>query len=250
MSDIPPKGQPTWDEKYSQDFLRYGRYFVPDREHQMQTIANLLTDTGSSGALFDLGCGEGLLSEAILEKHPEWIVYGLDVSPEMRQHAESRLSRFGKRFHARHFDLYAPSWPRLQEPLLAIVSSLAIHHLSGDGKQELAREVIDLLAPGGAFIVADLIEPAHPSSWELAGREWDKAVRERSLQMDESLAGFNFFDSHRWNCFRYRDPDELDKPSPLFDQLKWLEAAGFSPVDVFWMRAGHAIFGGWKPSRA
>jgi tRNA (cmo5U34)-methyltransferase len=31
------------------------------------------------------------------------------------------------------------------------------------------------------------------------------------------------------------------------DQLEWLELAGFSCVDLFWMRAGHAIFGGWKP---
>jgi len=25
---------------------------------------------------------------------------------------------------------------------------------------------------------------------------------------------------------RYLDPDDIDKPSPLFDQLKWLEMAG------------------------
>jgi tRNA (cmo5U34)-methyltransferase len=41
--------------------------------------------------------------------------------------------------------------------------------------------------------------------------------------------------------------DPVDKMSPLFDQLKWLEQAGFASVDVFWMRAGHAIFGGSKP---
>jgi hypothetical protein len=32
----------------------------------------------------------------------------------------------------------------------------------------------------------------------------------------------------------------------LLDQLKWLEGAGFVDVDVYWMRAGHAIFGGRK----
>ena len=43
------------------------------------------------------------------------------------------------------------------------------------------------------------------------------------------------------------DPEDIDKPSPLLTQLKWLEQAGFKAVDVFWMQAGHAIFGGWKP---
>jgi hypothetical protein len=46
--------------------------------------------------------------------------------------------------------------------------------------------------------------------------------------------------------YRYFDPDDIDKPSRLLDQLKWLEQAGFADVDVYWMLAGHAIFGGRK----
>ena len=29
-------------------------------------------------------------------------------------------------------------------------------------------------------------------------------------------------------------------------QLRWLEEAGFSSVDCFWMRAGHAVYGGYR----
>jgi hypothetical protein len=36
----------------------------------------------------------------------------------------------------------------------------------------------------------------------------------------------------------------MDKPSRLSDQFRWLEEAGFAEVDVFWMQAGHAIYGG------
>ncbi len=46
--------------------------------------------------------------------------------------------------------------------------------------------------------------------------------------------------------YRYPDVDDIDKPSRLLDQLKWLEQAGFADVDVFWMQAGHALFGGRK----
>lgn len=47
----------------------------------------------------------------------------------------------------------------------------------------------------------------------------------------------------------YMVPDReypMDKPSPLFDQLQWLAAAGFQQVDTYWSKADHALFGGIK----
>jgi tRNA (cmo5U34)-methyltransferase len=38
----------------------------------------------------------------------------------------------------------------------------------------------------------------------------------------------------------------MDQPSGLYEQLCWLEEAGFSAVDVVWLKAGHAIYGGWQ----
>jgi tRNA (cmo5U34)-methyltransferase len=46
--------------------------------------------------------------------------------------------------------------------------------------------------------------------------------------------------------YRYFNPQDIDQPARLYDQLRWLEQAGFCDVDVFWMQAGHAIFGGRK----
>jgi len=235
---------PGWDEQNSRDFIRYGRYFVPDRERQMRTIVSLLPEA-PDGAAFDICCGEGLLAEAILESRPGWTVYGLDGSSEMLRRAQVRLDRFAPNFHPLPFDLFEPRWPDLKDPLRAAVSSLAIHHLDGPGKLALFSDVYAMLATGGALLVADLVEPSHPAGWELAAREWDEAVQERSEHTGEPGA-YAAFDRMRWNLYRHFDPDDIDRPSPLLDQLKWLEAAGFSGVDVFWMRAGHAIFGGWK----
>jgi len=49
---------------------------------------------------------------------------------------------------------------------------------------------------------------------------------------------------------RYRFPDPADSPSPLFDQLVWPRDAGYEGTDCFWMRAGHAIYGGFKGAPA
>jgi len=41
-------------------------------------------------------------------------------------------------------------------------------------------------------------------------------------------------------------PDvDFDKPSRLFEQFQWLAEAGFSQVDCFWLKAGHAIDGSY-----
>ena len=53
------------------------------------------------------------------------------------------------------------------------------------------------------------------------------------------------FEAEHWNYYRY--PDPVDHPSGLFEQLLWLREAGFAAVDCFWMYAGHAVYGGYKP---
>lgn len=244
---FPPPGASSWDERASEEFIQSGRYFVPERERQIDTLATLVSARPEPGWVIDLGCGEGLLSQAILEKAPAIRVFGLDGSPAMLRRAQQRLAAFGERFEAHRFNLFERDWPVMKEPLRALVSSLAIHHLDGLQKQALFREVFDSLAPGGWFLIADIVEPASPAGWKLAAEAWDEAVRERSLALDNSLEGFARFEQLQWNTYRYFDPQDIDRPSPLFEQLRWLEQAGFTAVDVFWMRAGHAIFGGIKP---
>ncbi|MEO1644022.1 MAG: hypothetical protein AAFR67_02465, partial [Chloroflexota bacterium] len=62
---------------------------------------------------------------------------------------------------------------------------------------------------------------------------------ERTLARDT----FQLFVQEQWNYYRY--PDDFDTPSPLYHQLRWMDEAGFSTVDVFWMQAGHAVYGGY-----
>jgi tRNA (cmo5U34)-methyltransferase len=237
----------SWDENLSQLFVDYGRYFVPERERQIEMIVELLAPVDPAATLVEICCGEGLLAQAVLERFPGCSLIGLDGSPEMLRRAQERLSAYRERFHARKFDLAASDWRKMETPLRAVLTSLALHHLDGPQKQALFRDVHQMLAPGGVFLIADLIEPAHPSGWKLAADAWDEAVRQRATTLDGNLRASEFFERERWNTYRYFDPEDIDKPTPLYDQLKWLEQAGFVQVDVFWMRAGHALFGGWCP---
>ena len=245
-------GKPTdpagWDEETSRIFIDYGRYFVPERDHQMQIIATLLSYLDGPSVILELCCGEGLLAEVLLDSFPAFTIVELDGSVEMLQRAGERLTRFGNRFQCSFFDLASQAWRKPGFAIHAVVSSLAIHHLTGPQKQELFFDVFRMLGDGGVFVVADLVEPINETGKRLAAETWDEVVRRRSLEIDGNTDAFDFFERERWNTFWYLDPEDIDTPSPLFDQLKWLDQAGFVNVDVHWMLAGHAVFSARKPN--
>lgn len=235
-----------WDEQSSRTFIDYGRYFVPDRELQIRTICDLIPPATESARIVELCCGPGLLAEALLERFPTSAVHGVDGSPEMLRTAQDRLAQYGARFTSQLFDLAADEWRSSFANLHAVVSSLAIHHLDDQQKQALFRDVYRMLDSAGVFVIADVVQMAHPLGAAVAAQAWDEAVRQRGLALDGTTAAFDLFERERWNMYRYFDPDDIDKPSRLFDQLIWLNEAGFVDVDVYWVKAGHAIFGGRK----
>jgi tRNA (cmo5U34)-methyltransferase len=84
----------------------------------------------------------------------------------------------------------------LEDPLPAgpfdlVASALCVHHLDAAAKAGLFARVRSVLAPGGRFALADVVVPVDPAD-----------------AVTSLTPGF-------------------DKPSPLADQLAWLNAAGF-----------------------
>lgn len=190
-NSLPLDGTSAWDKQVSQDFILFDQYFVPERARQIEAVLALISHNAQPGWIIDLGCREWLLSQSILENIAAANVAGLDGSPATLKRAQARLAGFGERFLAQQFDLFERNWPELLGPVRALVSSLAIHNLDGSQKQALFRDVFDLLAPGGWFVIADIVEPANQAGWKLAADAWDEAIREQSLELDGTLEGFS-----------------------------------------------------------
>jgi tRNA (cmo5U34)-methyltransferase len=237
---------PSWAEDDSREFLRYGRFFVPERDIQIEAVCRVIPAPSGPCHLADLCCGEGLLSRALLEHFPEATIHAFDGSRAMVDHARATLAGYGDGFEVRHFDLADRDWRSFPWPLHAVVSSLAIHHLDDGQKELLFRDLAARLEPGGALVIADVIRPASEEGIRLAGWAWNDAVRRRAMELGE-IAAYELFRLDGWNMYENLDADPMDKPSRLLDQLRWLEAAGLVDVDLYWMAAGHAIFGGRKP---
>jgi tRNA (cmo5U34)-methyltransferase len=106
--------------------------------------------------VLELGVGTGETARRVLERHPGAALVGVDSSLEMLEFARARLPGADLRL------------ARLEDPLPAgpfdlVVSALAVHHLDGPGKADLFRRIAAVLAPGGRFVLGDLVVPDDPA---------------------------------------------------------------------------------------
>ena len=191
MSD--PLGSPSsvgWSEQDSSIFIDLGHYFVPEREEQVRIICDLIPPIADAHHVVDLCGGEGLLSLALLERHPQRRVHIFDGSRAMLARAARLLKQHEDRVDVQIFDLAATDWRKFPWPIHAAVSSLGIHHLDDRQKQRLFLDIANMLAPGGVFIIADVIRPTTELGAAVAARLWDQAVQKRALMFDGDLQAF------------------------------------------------------------
>jgi len=235
-----------WSEADSRRFIERGRIHIPMRDEIQETILDLIPAERDEPLLaVELGVGSGWLCEAILQRFPAARVLGLDGSPTMLRETEVRLRRFAGRFEPRPFRLEDRSWlTGIGYDVRCFVSSLVIHHLDGDGKRTLYRDLYEHLEGGGAALIADLVAPRGERERRYMARRWDAEVERQSLAMTGALDAYREFVDGHSNWYEY--PDPVDMPSTVPEHLAWLADAGFIGADVFWLRAGHAVYGGYK----
>jgi trans-aconitate methyltransferase len=150
--------------------------------------------------LLELGTGTGETATHVLAAHPGAALVGIDASAPMLAHARVRLP--GADLRVSRLEDALP-----EGPFHLVFSALAVHHLDGAGKAELFARVAAVLAPGGRFVLGDVVVPDDPAD---AVTPLDRA---------------------------------LDRPSSIEEQLAWMAAAGLSPT-VAWRERDLAVLVG------
>lgn len=174
---------------------------VPDYARLQAAVRDATIGVGRVGRILDLGTGTGVTARGVLQVHTGATLVGVDASATMLAHARAVLPVDAELRVSRLQD------PLPTGPFELVVSVLAVHHLDGPGKADLFRRVARELAPGGRFVLGDLVIPEDPAD----------AV----TPIDGTY----------------------DTPSTAPDQVRWLNAAGFS-VELAWEHRDLAVFVG------
>jgi tRNA (cmo5U34)-methyltransferase len=142
--------------------------------------------------------------------------------------------------------LAAATWQReITGPFHAVVSAIALHHLTDERKQRLCHEVFALLLPGGLFLNNDVVE-APPFFQEHFSSLADRAIQAQEKERTGELRPIEEIRAER--TARMRPAAQRSHVAPLNAQLEWWRAAGFTSVDCYWKFLNFAIFGGVKPA--
>ncbi|MFN8434781.1 MAG: class I SAM-dependent methyltransferase [Anaerolineales bacterium] len=179
-------------------------------------------------SILDIGAGTGLLSEHMLERFPTAKITLLDESSEMLAKAQIRLGQYKPKVFVQTMTSALPS-----ENFHAVISSLAIHHLSDKDKRDLFKRIFDILEPGGIFINAEQI---------LGETPWQQSLFEES-----HLDGARALGSSEEEIQAAVDRMSYDKCSPLQEQISWLKEIGFENAASFFHSFRFAVYAGWKP---
>ena len=117
--------------------------------------------------------------------------------------------------------------PLPEGPWDAIVSALAIHHLSHEQQRELLERIRPVLRPGGVFVNAEQV--AGPTErFDQLYRSWH-----------ESAAHAAGSDEAEWAAASERMA--YDRCASVEDILSWLRAAGFAHADCLFKHHRFAV---------
>ena len=191
----------------------------------------------------DLGIGTGYFTERFLNHFSNSRVFGIDGAQAMVDLAKARLRSLASRV-----EFVIGDFRKLQELALGagtadvIFSAYALHHLSRPDKETVLRQVVELLAPGGWFVNADLIVADSP---ELESRLQE--IRIAGIVERAGGADNRFADSAATRRFLADlERKEADQPLTLAEDLALLRSSDLKNVCAFWLEYRELVSGGQK----
>jgi len=213
------------------------RAAIPLASEQIGLMVRLIAATGVAvRRTLDLGCGNGILSTAILTRYPGVEQTLVDFSEPMLEQARAALPDAT----VLHGDLSDPAWREgVRGPFDAVVSGVAIHHLPDERKRALYAEIFELLAPGAIFVHIEHIASASPWLEKLWNDTLIDAIHASQAGKTREEVATEYVNR----------PDKEDNVHTSVEaQCQWLREIGYTDVDVYMRFLELGVFGGRRPA--
>ena len=244
MTEEPPAGQ---NPDFVSKFLQNVRGTVPLTIEQIEMMLQLITAARGENieSFLDLGCGDGVLSAAILDEHAHARGLLLDFSEPMLAAARRQLQEHGARASFVQADIRQTGWMLHVAPLTpldAVVSGFAIHHLPDSRKRELYAEIFGLLKPEGIFINIEHVSSATRWTESVLDDYMIDAIFGKELKASPGKTRAEV--AREYYSRAVQDANIL---APLEVQCDWLREIGFENVECYLKVQELAVFGGQRP---
>jgi SAM-dependent methyltransferase len=251
MNNTAPVTAEVWKQAaIVERFLSFHAAIPLAREQIGVMLTLLATRLEPVRSFIDLGCGDGILAAALLEKYPDSQGVLVDFSELMLEQSRIQLKGFESQLQFVNLDYAGPAWLNKMPALSlskgefdAVVSRYSIHHQSDERKRALYEDIFGLLAPGGWFINIEHVLPAATLATGLLNDHIIDGRYAIEVQNGGSKTRQEIAD-----IFLNRPDREANLLAPLEAQCDWLREIGFEQVDCYFRIYELAVFAGRRPN--
>jgi tRNA (cmo5U34)-methyltransferase len=226
-------------------FLSF-RAAIPLAHEQIGVMISILKSRAQPVEKFmDLGCGDGILSAAILGEYPSSRGVLIDFSEPMLEQAREQLKEYSDQLTFLDLDYGDPAWVnsiQTQGPFDAIVSGYSIHHQPDARKRPIYEEIFSLLKPGGWFINIEHIA----AESQLAVDLFNNHIIEARYALEQKNGGTKTKQEIA-DIYMNRPDKDANILLSVDTQCNWLREIGYEEVDCYFRVYELAVFAGRRP---
>ncbi len=206
-------------------------------------VASLPAAPGRPLDLFEIGCGTGVTTRALLERRQDVTITAVDNEPTMLSQARDNLSSFVDQGRVRLVEADALSGllDLASASVDLVASAYAMHNFLDGYRTQALAEIFRVLRPGGLFLNGDRYG-------------LDDAGEHTRLTQDEARSYFKAFSAigrydllEQWiiHLFSDESADHLMRLGPALTKMREI---GFDPVDAPFRDGVNTLLTAAKPA--